>query len=173
MFVVDKDATIFHFRWALNIFPCFYIDIVAFLNRYIGPIIPRRYTYFFRDVIDSIDCSAFVATSNDQIVVHCLDKEWFPFTSDWRYINFLFSNELVNDFTLTDRSDNYSSLSNGNSFVKFGRHSRDFLYILCQICHCPFYTFPVRRVNIYVCSFLVLYYGENIPRFFRYNILGE
>ena len=101
-FIIDKNTPIFYlWRW-LNISSRLNINSLTLLYRNIRPPIPRRYSYFLRDIINSINGAPFITPCNHQIPIHCLYQEGLPFTLYLRNVYLLFRNQSVYQFTFTD-----------------------------------------------------------------------
>src|SRR5260370_7616685 len=74
-------------------------------NRDVGPPIPGRDANLFRDVIDAVNGSSFVASRNDKRAIHsgerrsdCLNDKRFPLAGDGSHIKFSGIDQSVNDY---------------------------------------------------------------------------
>src|SRR5262249_54229881 len=64
--IVDEDTAIFDPRFVVETCIGFHEKLGVFLSRHVSPEIPGRNTDLFRQIVDAIDRSAFVAARDDQ-----------------------------------------------------------------------------------------------------------
>src|SRR5215472_12965074 len=79
------------------------------LRRNVGPIVPWRDADLLGEVVNAVNGSAFVTAANNQCIGdsrkrlrHNLQKKGFPFAGDFRSVDFLFANQLVNNCAFAD-----------------------------------------------------------------------
>src|SRR5690606_31778917 len=152
IFVVQKDATVLYCRLAVGIYTWLDVEIRLTFYRHIGPIIPRRHTHLFRQFIDPIDRSAFVAPRYDQCgsypwswLLNRRNDEFLPLSFQLFPRKQSFSQQAIDRCRLPNRSDPNSRFCTGD---RFGTFSGDLFEILLQAFYCPYNTFII----VYVYS---------------------
>src|SRR6516164_2544629 len=110
--VVEKDPSVFHLRWPLNVGPGSYEQGFMTMNGHICPPIPGGNTNLLGKIVDAVNRAAFVAAENDQSrcdawqrLFDNLNEERFPLAGDCRHVNFVVPDQLIDGCALAQRAD--------------------------------------------------------------------
>ena len=89
----------------------------------ISPIYPRRYSHRLRNMVETVNCPALIASHNDDCfpytcrrVFHKLDFISLPFSLDLRYIKLALADQRINDVIIADRTANNGRTIHGRTF---------------------------------------------------------
>ena len=108
-FIVQENTTIFHFGRILHITSRFHIQFCMPLRRYVGKIMPRRHTDFFRQVVYAENSTTLVAPCYHEISVYRLYQITFPFSFNGRHVKLPLLHPFIDLPIPADRSGYHHS----------------------------------------------------------------
>src|SRR6267378_2198656 len=97
---------------SLHIGAGLYKEFIMMLDGNVGPPVPRRNPNLAGEIIDTVDCSSFVASCDNQRAGHTwqrlrhdLNKKRFPFAGNGCHIDFVIADQLIDDLAFSSRAN--------------------------------------------------------------------